>query len=57
MNRDRLFCNVFRIDIDKYNKHLYRLLGILLKENNKLKNANDLIFHKKHNSEIRETKF
>ena len=31
--------------------HLYKSLGVLLKENNKLKNANVLFVREKHNSD------
>ena len=45
MNRDKLIC-----DRSKINTHLYKLLKILSKENNKLKNATNVFLHKKHNS-------
>ena len=46
MNRNQIFCNViFRINICI----LYKSLWILLKENNKLKNATILFLREKHN--------
>ena len=73
MNRDELFCNVFRMNKHTFTDHLeyspnqvlsrhcgrallqaqglwIEQLGILLKENNTLKNASDVFLHKKHNS-------
>ena len=41
--------NLFQCFTNQY-MHLYKLLGILLKENNKLKTATVLFLRKKHNS-------
>ena len=47
MNRDQIFCNAFGINIEYV--HLYKSLGILLKNNNKCKNATVLFLCKKDN--------
>ena len=36
--------------IQNYYVHLYKLPGILLKENDKLKNATDVFLYEKHNN-------